>query len=1508
MGKLTIWTWGEYANVARKAVEIYQDEHVDLEQEIEVIELTEAQIIENLRVQGPEGRASADIIMASDELIRKSGFVNGENFVVLNDLIDESAYLENRIEAVRGENDSSIYGVPFTTEPAALFYRKDVFFNAGMEAVSEEITWDNLLSLGVRVKEQCGKYLCPITPLATRVLLGASGYYCYNEDQEQSAENNLCIFDLYDQIKQGGLYRSESEPFDYASESTQNTYSAFIGSNFLLSKIKNLSNANQWAAMKLPTNEDFTNQVNIGGYSWLVTQNANSAAAIEFLNSVFSGNEDLIVYMAERNMISSAAATANVLSEAVADMEFGGDILYKLSVISAAAVLPVQGEYSDVFCKVLHRLGKKVCANEMYAHEAKAFAMDYVSHYSPEDDFTTGINIVDSSVTARTSALNTAYKAGEGLISLKKEIPFAGKAVGQVDLSSGDLTMAFVGVSAENSVMGMPIVHVYDSRKPNENFRLNVYETLQYDDPNYVYTDGNGEKHTFKEKYYYLGENAQKIYISIADKLSITVMADGRLIYKVNDKDTEIFVEHCSASGLKAVTAAEGYNDSEYLEKRQTEYKQLEEQVKAYEKALKEYAVVTYDTGSLSTITTLQDLSTGEVESFKELANENDKVLLTFDESLQYKSLIMQQDAVTKEISGANILAPATGNVFSQVLALRSSLYEITNTLQRHIAEMESSTDNPEEYFNEINGEVVTSDYITETFETIATNLRDGVIVPQAIFNRFKDATLFDEYEHGDNEDYIPKRDGYSLKALFRQRNLYVEQLNEQTRQLDEQMDFLKKQLHRIRSAQNEKLAQFDQYYKEYYNKNAELKKLKQSLPMSFVTDGKQVKGFNEQGMLVAVYDKYENYVGIEYETVLGKTRVSRLYDNTGKQVLCTYDLENRLISITDIHGQKTEYLYDGDKLSEVKFGSNDSLKFGYNGNKPVLVSREEDLHETEIVYGTNTLTFIQKSKLKKIGKELELADSMEERSRVMITFTYGADNKITAVEVEDEEQKTAYELDEQSHATKYVEYANGLAVKAEKYSYEYDVATGVLTKTTATSAPMRKLYATSLADNAFDDGIVETTEYNEFCQPIKKNWSTRIISSTANTETVEKTYGYDLENRLTEVTTVREYYTGGTYTEKETYAYSQKGDLVKTEKYLVGAEMRLGKQIEERIYDEKGNLTKRYTYNSLDGTSKYYLTETKATTENSETGVVYGYDEFGNVTCVSGNTADGEENSTQREYQYGLLTKLVSGNEQVEYEYDEKERVIKIGRNGNAEYNVFTYTETDSGEEITERNANGEERTLQKDALDRLVQESYTVGETQKKAVYEYEQPNRLRSITESENETETRKRVFAYNAMDKVSWYKEIENGEAKITENYAYDKFERLQERNIIFGEEITLEDILDADITGEELVEAESMQYTYAYENTAQGRLEEIDVLGLTIQPKYDILNRPKGKTLCIDGEKLAEEQIVYRKHGDHTTDMPSAVYFGAKTAGMYALNEHVKYAYDERGNIQKVFEN
>ena len=37
-------------------------------------------------------------------------------------------------------------------------------------------------------------------------------------------------------------------------------------------------------------------------------------------------------------------------------------------------------------------------------------------------------------------------------------------------------------------------------------------------------------------------------------------------------------------------------------------------------------------------------------------------------------------------------------------------------------------------------------------------------------------------------------------------------------------------------------------------------------MPVNFLTDGEIIKGYNEAGRLVAVYDMYENYAAIEYE------------------------------------------------------------------------------------------------------------------------------------------------------------------------------------------------------------------------------------------------------------------------------------------------------------------------------------------------------------------------------------------------------------------------------------------------------------------------------------------------------------------------------------------------------------------------------------------------------------------------------------------------------------------
>ena len=63
-----------------------------------------------------------------------------------------------------------------------------------------------------------------------------------------------------------------------------------------------------------------------------------------------------------------------------------------------------------------------------------------------------------------------------------------------------------------------------------------------------------------------------------------------------------------------------------------------------------------------------------------------------------------------------------------------------------------------------------------------------------------------------------------------------------------------------------------------------------------------------------------------------------------------------------------------------------------------------------------------------------------------------------------------------------------------------------------------------------------------------------------------------------------------------------------------------------------------------------------------------------------------------------------------------------------------------------------------------------------------------------------------------------------------------------------------------------------------------------------------------KFLYINNVKVGEENSSYRKVSDHATNMPSTVWFGDKTNGTYQINDSILYAYDEMGNIAKVYEN
>lgn len=114
--------------------------------------------------------------------------------------------------------------------------------------------------------------------------------------------------------------------------------------------------------------------------------------------------------------------------------------------------------------------------------------------------------------------------------------------------------------------------------------------------------------------------------------------------------------------------------------------------------------------------------------------------------------------------------------------------------------------------------------------------------------------------------------------------------------------------------------------------------------------------------------------------------------------------------------------------------------------------------------------------------------------------------------------------------------------------------------------------------------------------------------------------------------------------------------------------------------------------------------------------------------------------------------------------------------------------------------------------------------------------------------------------------------------------------------------------DGTLASKAISEAVTQTYTYTYKNNSAQTLDYFSVGTLKVSPKTDCLGRNTGKEIALSGTKVYEEIISYRKVGDHAMQMPSTIRYGDKAGGTYGIRDSLKYAYDEMGNIAKVYEN
>ena len=330
--KLTIWAWDESFNIkaANEAKDIYAKENPDAE--VEVVTMAQDDIVAKLNTSLSSGSYDGlpDIVLIEDYRIQGYLTAYQDEFADLSDIAsaDDFASYKTGVNQV----DGKMYGIPFDSGVAAVFYRTDLIEQAGYTSEDmQNLTWDKYIEIGKAVKEKTGKHMLTLDPSdlgQIRMMLQSAGAWYTDEEGKVNIKDNEALkqaFSTYQKIVDSGISKQVSD-WDQFVGAFNNGDVASVPTGCWISPsiLKAEDQSGKWAVAAFPKmaeNADSVNASSIGGAGWYVLKNVgHEELAKDFLAKTFASNAELMNQLAvDINLVSTlkAAESAEIYTKGI---------------------------------------------------------------------------------------------------------------------------------------------------------------------------------------------------------------------------------------------------------------------------------------------------------------------------------------------------------------------------------------------------------------------------------------------------------------------------------------------------------------------------------------------------------------------------------------------------------------------------------------------------------------------------------------------------------------------------------------------------------------------------------------------------------------------------------------------------------------------------------------------------------------------------------------------------------------------------------------------------------------------------------------------------------------------------------------------------------------------------------------------------------------------------------------------------------------------------------------
>lgn len=304
---ITVWAWDDTFNIkaANMAKERYLKDHPDVT--INVVSMAQDDVVQKLNTSLSSGTYDGlpNVVLIEDYKIQNYIQSYPGELKDLSSKVDKTKFMDYKLNVMT--EGSKLYGVPFDSGVAGLFYRTDLIEQAGYKKEDmKDLTWEKYIEIGKAVKAKTGKAMLTIDPSdlnQLRIMMQSAGSWYVKEDGKTvNIAGNEALkqaVTIYKELVDAGITKQVSGWDAFLAAFQKGDVASVASGCWISSSIQaSEDQSGKWAVASIPklgANAKSVNASNSGGSSWYVLDKVgNSDLAADFLGSTFASSDDLM--------------------------------------------------------------------------------------------------------------------------------------------------------------------------------------------------------------------------------------------------------------------------------------------------------------------------------------------------------------------------------------------------------------------------------------------------------------------------------------------------------------------------------------------------------------------------------------------------------------------------------------------------------------------------------------------------------------------------------------------------------------------------------------------------------------------------------------------------------------------------------------------------------------------------------------------------------------------------------------------------------------------------------------------------------------------------------------------------------------------------------------------------------------------------------------------------------------------------------------------------------------